>query len=103
MQRKTYGITAALGLACAIAAAPLAAAQSMSGPSSSEAAGATNGLGASHRFNTADAAAAHCPGDTVVWASGTKYRLSGTADYGKKSGYYACKAEADSAGFSPAS
>jgi hypothetical protein len=70
----------------------------------SEMNGATTGLGESHRFASAAAATAHCPGDTVVWGSskGLHYRMPGTPGYGTtKGGFYACKMEADDAGFSP--
>ncbi len=63
--------------------------------------GATTGLGTSHRFATAAAATAHCPGDTIVWSGGKKltYVLPGAASYGKGSGFYACLMEAKMAGF----
>lgn len=80
-------------------------AMAQSSPSAmSEVQGATTGLGSSHRFATADAASAHCPGDTIVWAAGKKltYYMPGTPKYGaSKSGFYACKMEADDAGFTP--
>jgi hypothetical protein len=72
---------------------------------SNQALGATTGLGSSHRFARAAAAQAHCGNsDTVVWSDGyhLTYDLPGSADYGKSathSGFYACKSEADSAGF----
>jgi hypothetical protein len=53
-------------------------------------------------FKTQAAAAAHCPSDTVVWASLTKshtYHLAGTPRFGKtKHGAYVCKLDADAAG-----
>jgi len=70
----------------------------------SEVNGATTGLGESHRFASAAAAAAHCPGDIVVWSAGKglHYRLPGAPGYGATAGgFYACKMEADDAGFSP--
>jgi hypothetical protein len=80
-------------------------AQAPSGASAmSETAGATTGLGSSHRFASPAAASAHCPGDTVVWAPshGLHYFTPDAPGYGKQgSGFYACKMEADSAGFSP--
>jgi len=81
--------------------APCSHAQSAS--QQSEAAGATTGLGTSHRFKTQQAASAHCSTDTVVWSSGTgqKYALPGAESYGKGDGFYACKMEADDAGFQP--
>ncbi len=90
-----------LGLLCALGAGSLAMAQSPSAQSAS--AGATHGLGKSHRFATPDAAAADCPGDTVVWSNGRSltYHLSPiSAGYGH--GFYTCKMEADSAGFTAA-
>ena len=113
----------ALGLLCGLGAAPAmaqtaapatttapAAAPSAGGamtapatPSAqSETKGATTGLGSSHRFATAAAATAHCPSDTIVWSSRSSksYHLSTSKYYGKtKHGFYACKAEADDAGF----
>lgn len=93
---NTLGLVAMLGMA-----AP-AAAQITS--QSSEVAGATTGLGSSHRFATVAAASGHCPGDTVVWSAGGKlvYHLPETPDYGQGKGFYACKAEADDAGFTAA-
>ena len=43
----------------------------------------------------------HCPGDTIVWLSGAKlvYLLPGAVRYGKGTGAYACRMEADGAGF----
>lgn len=78
-----------------------APAQPLSPSATNERQGATTGLGASHRFRTAAAAADHCPGDTIVWLSGAKliYLLPGVARYGKGTGEYACQLEADSAGF----
>lgn len=80
-----------------------ASAQSMASTPSqiSEAEGATTGLGTSHRFASQAAAASHCPGDTVVWHSGPNlvYALPTSPDYGKGKGFYACKLEADDAGF----
>jgi hypothetical protein len=63
--------------------------------------GATTGLGTSHRFHSASAAANHCSNDTIVWSSGPNlvYDLPSSPDYGKGSGFYACKSEADDAGF----
>ena len=67
-----------------------------------EAQGAPPGRGPSHRFATIAAATAHCPSDTIVWSSrsGKSYHLAASKYYGKtKHGFYACKAEADDAGF----
>jgi hypothetical protein len=67
----------------------------------SEQQGATTGLGSSHRFRTVADAEDHCPGDTIVWLTGSKlvYLLPGDAKYGQGRGAYACQMEADSAGF----
>jgi len=93
-------------LACAVMAGVTAgAALAQNSPSAlNEQEGATTGLGSSHRFATAAAASAHCPGDTVVWSAGKKltYVMPDAPKYGKGSGFYACKMEADSAGFQPA-
>jgi hypothetical protein len=63
--------------------------------------GATSGLGDSHRFATPAAATAHCSSDTIVWSSGPDltYSLPDAPNYGKGHGFYACKSEADDAGF----
>jgi hypothetical protein len=84
-----------------IMASAQTSAQSMSPSAQSERQGATTGLGSSHRFRSAAAAADHCPGDTIVWLTGPKliYLLPGAAKYGKGSGAYACQMEADGAGF----
>lgn len=96
---KTTCLLPALGLFCAVGAAPALAQMSSS---ASEAAGATTGLGTSHRFAATAAASAHCPGDTVIWsAGGMKYVAPGAPGYGSGKGFYACKAEADDAGFQP--
>jgi hypothetical protein len=95
------GVLPVLSLAFALGAASGAMAQSATPSANSEVQGATSGLGSSHRFATAAAASANCPGDTIVWSSGSAltYSLS-TESSGKTAhGFYACKAEADSAGF----
>jgi hypothetical protein len=99
---RLRGVLSALTLIGGLGMASGAMAQSSSSMSLSQ--GATTGLGAHHRFMTVAAAASHCPGDTVVWSSGKgmTYRAvssgaSGTAPHG----FYACKMEADSAGFHP--
>jgi hypothetical protein len=93
-------------LTCAVlAAATAGAALAQTSPSAvNEQEGATTGLGSSHRFATVAAASAHCPNDTVVWSAGKKltYVMPGAARYGHGSGFYACKMEADTAGFHPA-
>jgi hypothetical protein len=67
--------------------------------------GAATNLAAG-QFTTEQAAKAHCPGDTIVWAntSGSKaYHTSADRYYGKtKRGGYMCQKEADQAGFHPA-
>jgi hypothetical protein len=76
----------------------------LASPSSmSEAAGATTGLGTSHRFHSEAAAQAHCSNDTIVWSASPNliYSLPSSPGYGKGHGFYACKAEADDAGFKP--
>ncbi len=85
---------------------PAGSSNMMTAPGSSsamsEAQGATTGLGTSHRFATVAAATAHCPSDTIVWSSRSSksYHLAASKYYGKtKHGFYACKAEADDAGF----
>ncbi len=98
----------ALSLAGALAAAPVCLAQALTAPNSPSAMnqdkGATTGLGTSHRFASRTAALSHCGGsDPVVWSDGSSlsYAMPGSGDYGKSKqyGFYACKSEADSAGF----
>jgi len=58
---------------------------------------------AAQKFPTAAAAAAHCPGDVVVWSSFTKtkaFHLAASRYYGKtKHGAYVCEKDALAAGF----
>jgi hypothetical protein len=72
----------------------------MSSPSAGAA--ATQSL-AANQFSTEQAAKAHCPGDTIVWAnlSGSKaYHTSGNRYYGKtKHGAFMCQKDANQAGF----
>ncbi len=97
----------ALVLICAIGAGAAAVAQTSPQPQAStpsaqsEVQGASTGLGSSHRFGTVADATAHCPDDVIVWSSGPNlvYQLPGSNNYGKGTGFYACKAEADAAGF----
>jgi hypothetical protein len=94
-----FGALGAYGAALA-QSPPLA-----SSPSSISAVqGATTGLGDSHRFATPAAATAHCSSDTIVRSSGPglTYILPNAPNYGKGTGFYACKSEADDAGFHPA-
>jgi len=55
------------------------------------------------KFPTAAAAAAHCPGDVVVWSTFTKskaFHLAASRYYGKtKHGAYVCEKDALAAGF----
>jgi hypothetical protein len=95
-----------LCLVGALGAAPGALAQTSkplaTTPSAiNETQGATTGLGSSHRFTTKAAAFDHCANDTVVWSASPDllYVLPSSPDYGKGHGFYACKAEADDAGF----
>jgi len=54
-------------------------------------------------FKTVAAAAAHCPGDTVVWSSFSRsnsFHLPGSTHYGTtKHGAYVCEKEALGLGF----
>lgn len=82
--------------------AGIARAQSLSPSVQSEDAGATTGLGDSHRFHSPDAANEHCAGDVIVWSDGVtlNYVLPGSPAYGQGGhGFYACQMEADDAGF----
>jgi hypothetical protein len=106
--QPTEDLVMKIFLACGILGAALllgggaARAQGVTPSIQSEDAGATTGLGDSHRFHSADAASQHCPGDVIVWSSGVQlsYVLPGTPDYGQGAkGFYACQMEADSAGF----
>lgn len=58
---------------------------------------------AADQFTSEQAAKAHCPGDTIVWANlgGSKaYHLSGNKYFGKtKHGAFMCQKEADRSGF----
>jgi hypothetical protein len=66
--------------------------------------GATTGLGAHHRFSTMAAAQDHCQDDAVVWSNGMSKTYKVVQPGAAKSGhgFYACKMEADSAGFTMA-
>jgi hypothetical protein len=104
---KKWRVLPALVLICALGAASAAVAQTSPEPQAStpstqnEVKGATTGLGSSHRFGTVADATSHCPGTIIVWSSGPNliYQLPGSNDYGKGSGFYACKDEAEAAGF----
>ena len=83
-----------------LGAAPAALAQAPAHRTTAPSAAANTGSG---QFSTEQAAKAHCPGDTIVWAntSGSKaYHASGDRYYGKtKRGAYMCQKEADQAGY----
>jgi hypothetical protein len=95
-------LLSAITLVGGLAASTAAFAQSASQQSLIN--GATTGLGAHHRFSSIAAAQDHCPGDTIVWSNGVSktYKIveSGSAPAGR--GFYACKLEADGAGFTQA-
>ncbi len=99
---RLWGVLPALGLAGGLGTASVAMAQSSSGMSMSM--GATTGLGTHHRFMTVAAAKDHCPDDTIVWSNGvglTYHTVSSGSSSTAAHGFYACKMEADSAGFHP--
>lgn len=58
---------------------------------------------ADQKFKTVAAAAAHCPGDTVVWSSFSSshvYHLAASKYYGKtKHGAYVCQKDAQADGY----
>jgi hypothetical protein len=60
-------------------------------------------LPAADAFKSVKLAAAHCPGDTVVWSTLSKsksYHLAASRYYGKtKHGAYVCEKDATAAGF----
>jgi hypothetical protein len=62
----------------------------------------TSASASSAQFHTEAAAKAHCPGDTVVWATLSRshvYHLSGDRYYGKtRRGAFMCQKDADAAG-----
>jgi hypothetical protein len=98
---RLWGVLPALTLIGGLGMASAAMAQST--PSSaSEDAGATTGLGTHHRFPTVAAAKDHCPDDSVVWSNGvglTYHVVSSGSASTASHGFYACKLEADTAGF----
>jgi len=51
-------------------------------------------------FRTEQQALQHCPDDTIVWLDALtgNYYLKGSGSYGRNTGRYACRSEADSAG-----
>jgi hypothetical protein len=93
--KRIFGAVTLTALLCPAGAFAQSASQM------SEVQGATTGLGTSHRFHSVDAAMQHCPGDTIVWASGKQltYKMPSAPAYGTGNGFYACKMEADDAGF----
>lgn len=95
--------TALLALTGAAGAAYAAQSLATTPSAINETQGAASGLGSSHRFPTRAAAAQHCPDDTVVWSTGPNltYVFPTARTYGKGHGFYACKTEADDAGFQP--
>jgi hypothetical protein len=64
------------------------------------------GLAKTAEFKTPAAAAAHCPGDVVVWSTLAKsktFHLVASRYYGKtRHGAYVCEKDALAAGFHPA-
>jgi hypothetical protein len=96
-------ILCGLALTGWLGATGVAAAQSMASTPSAmnETQGADGGLGTSHRFHSKSAALGHCSNDVIVWSGGPllTYELPGSKKFGKGAGFYACKSEADDAGF----
>jgi hypothetical protein len=106
----------ALGFACALGLAP-AVAQTAAGtlvPVADAAAAAPDAVAGhaaksatrlpkSDEFTTVTAAAAHCPGGTVVWSSlskGHSFHTSSSRYFGKtKHGAYVCEGDALASGF----
>jgi hypothetical protein len=97
---RLWGILPAMTLIGGLGTASVAMAQS-SASTASEDAGATTGLGTHHRFPTVAAAESHCPGDTIVWSNGVNltYHVVTNGSGAASHGFFACKMEADSAGF----
>lgn len=112
LRSGNWAVLTVLALACTLGLMPVAMAHTLTAPNSpsatSEWKGATTGLGSSHRFSSAAEASSHCGADDpVVWSDGyhLTYDLPGSQNYGKTMsgyGFYACKSEADSAGFQQA-
>jgi hypothetical protein len=102
VSKRLWGVLPALTLVGGLGMASAALAQSASSMSQDQ--GATTGLGTHHRFSTVAAAQDHCPGDTIVWSNGkglTYHAVSSGSSGMARHGFYACKMEADSAGFHP--
>ncbi|WP_297442951.1 hypothetical protein [Acidocella sp.] len=92
--------------AAAAPAATMAPVQSATHAMSAPAAAAKSAIGklaAGQEFKTEAAAAAHCPGDQVVWSALTKsksFHTSHSKYFGKtKHGAYVCEKDALAAGF----
>ena len=88
----------------AVAAAPASAQPApATAAKTSTARGSATATPAANRFSSEQAAKAHCPGDTIVWANlgGSKaYHTSGDRYYGKtKQGAYMCQKDADQSGY----
>jgi hypothetical protein len=104
-------LTMKMGLRTLLPAATLIGGLALSGAAMAQTAsqqslvnGATTGLGAHHRFSSVAAAKDHCPDDTIVWSNGVgkTYKMVPSGMMKSGHGFYACKMEADTAGFSPA-
>jgi hypothetical protein len=104
-QRKMPKTIAVLMILLLAAAVPVQA-QPPSAHSTTRSTAAPGSALAADQFSSEQAAKAHCPGDTVVWAnlgSSKAYHLSGDRYYGKtKHGAFMCQKEADQSGFHPA-
>lgn len=108
-KNRRPAVLSTLSLICMLGSAPAVMAQVPTAPNSPSAQnewkGATSGLGSSHRFPSVAVAANHCGNiDPVVWSDGYNltYYMPGSQHYGQdksKHGFYACKSEADDAGF----
>jgi len=108
-KNRGLAVLSVMSLCCALGLSQAARAGALTAPGSpsaeNEGAGGTTGLGSSHRFATVAAASNHCgSSDPVVWSDGyhLTYDLPGSQGYGKAKadyGFYACKSEADNAGF----
>ncbi len=100
---KTAMVLMLLGVAAALPAHGQTATTRSSAAASSHAAAPASHALASNQFSSEQAAKAHCPSDTIVWAnlSGSKaYHTSGDRYFGKtKHGAFMCQKEADQSGF----
>ncbi len=100
---RIMGILPALTVIRGVSMASAALAQSATSSTASEDAGATTGLGTHHRFPSVAAAQQHCPDDTIVWSNGVNLTYHTVQSGSTSHGFYACKMEADGAGFHQAS